>query len=920
MVIRIPWDIYESVLLLDSYIEIMNGNKSRSEVINQLSADLRFLAISRGYEIDEIYRDVNGITLQMLKIAYVFTSGEDGLAGASNIFVEACKLYDENPQKYKQTLIEAKSMVKQDASSNVAVLSHTNRNAYQEWLVEDGLSSLAARNYGNWLSKLDKYSLENGYIAKSIYEIEKIEELVSLYDELCNDESILQNHRDYYTSLRKFIAYRSEGEIVLGRSQAISSFTNVSTEERTEFQEWLISTGLAPEIARSYGARINRLDEYVSMNKLCSSSIYEIVSAVEILGIFEVLTQDKEIPSRYKDCLTALRRYIAYKSEGKINLVQTKSVSTFGDESGRRRAAYQEWLVKNGLVNTAARNYGNWLNKINQYAVENGYCSISIYDIETIPELTKVFSRLSEDKELINKHRDYLTSMKKFIAYRGEVSACEEDIEEYIYYSDEKENVTQLEHLLSEEEFSNCSEILSAYFDEGLVLNAIRLDKFRMLYEEIFDSQLTDDDDELISNLKKIGTFVGDRILPKHDNSQSELVDEILSEVISTLNNGAKCVFLSCIFERWQDEMTTQLNVYNHESLKALLREKNIEGLVITDYVVKTTWQKVYPEENIIDCMKEIQGGVNYHFLKNKLWYIPIETIKRTLVNTPEIVLIDSETYYYALDFPASTEELLQLTKMMRATIYEKGFLVSRDIYELISDKCPSLAINTEGFKDWAYRNVLKYLLRNEFEFSGSIVSEKGQKMEMYKVYRGFCRDYEHLTIDELNRFSDEVGVQIYWDSVLAEMVRINSGEFIRRDQIKFPYEEIDNVLDEMCQGQYIPLKDIGLFLHFPAIEVPWNIFVLESYLLESKHFFLYHSSFSKQDVFGIVVRKNSGFVNYEEVVVDLLAHNNDWNNATEALELIVQRGCQARRRWENFDKVLLKASNKREEILQKGE
>lgn len=921
MAIRIPWDIYESVLLLDSYIEIKNGDLARSEGINQLSSDLRKLAISRGYEIDDIYRNINGITLQMQKIAYVFSKGEDGLAGASNIFVEACRLYEEDPQQYKKTLMEAKSMVGQDTSSNVVVLPHTNRNKYQDWLIKDGLSSFAARNYGNWLNKLADYVMDNGYSTESVYDIGNIEILLDLHEVLCKNEEFVKEHRDYITSFRKFITYRSNGEIIIGRVRAASSQSNSNMSEREAFQDWLVSTGLSPEIARSYGARLNRIDEYAITNGFSTKSVYEMESSEDIFSLYEILNQDKDMPPKSRDCLTGLRRYITYRSDGEINLSQSRSSLSYGDETGEKRAAYQKWLVDNGLVSAAARNYGNWLNKINVYSVDNGYSSKSIYDIETIEELNQLFSVLNEVQELIDNHRDYLTSMKKYILYRNEQGDLAGNYDSGEIGNIENPKCDQKEELLiSEKELSQCAEVLSEHFSEGLVLNAIRLDKFRMLYEDLFDAQLTDNDDDLILILKNVGTYVGDRILPKHDSFQNEIIEEIISEVNLTLRGGARCVYLSCIFDRWQSELATQLNVYNQESLKALLKEHAIEGLVITDFVVKNTWQKVYPEENVIEYMKASHGGVSYQLLKASLWYIPIETIKRTLVYTSEIALIDAETYYYAPNFPASPEELYQLTKLMRERIFEKGFLVSRDIYEIIKEKCHSLAINTEGFKDWAYRNILKYLLRDEFEFGGSIVSEKGQKMEMYQVYRSFCRDYEHLTLDELNRFSEEVGVQIYWDSVLTEMVRISSSEFVRRDKIIFPHEEIDNVLDEMCQGEYVPLKDIGLYLHFPSIEVPWNIFVLESYLLESKHFSLYHSSFSKQDVFGLAVRKNSKFDNYEDVVVDLLAHDNEWTTAADALEIIVQRGCQARRRWENFEKVLLKASNYREELIQKGE
>ena len=787
------------------------------------------MAIKRDIEIDDIYRNINGITLQMQKIAYVYSKGKDGLSGASAIFKEACKLQEDNPWIYKKLLWEAETMIDQSDYIDFSVQNEERhfstycaseslnykRSKYQEWLVETGMVNTAARNYGNWLNKIDSYAMSNGYSGQSVYEIENVDEILSLYNSLCLDSELIQGHKDYFTSLRKYISYRSDGTIQLGRVQ-----TNTTNQV---------------------------------------------------------------------------------------------------DVSGEKRAAYQEWLVETGMASTAARNYGNWLNKIDFYAMSNGFSVQSVYEMESVDDLLSLHNDLFNDQELLHNHRDYFTSLRKYITYRRDENASGFIAHKEISFSAPCNVQTMWKELMiTESELDQYSKILCDNFEEGLVINAIRLDKFRMFYEDEFGVEPTSDDDELIEVLKSAGTFVGDRIFPKHDDEQSDLIGQIVCDVVETLKAGARCVYLSCVLSRWRQELADQLNIYNQETLCALIQSQNVQGLVLTDYVLKLAWKKVYPEENVVECLKEVHKGVNYQYLQRKIWYIPLETIKRTLVTAPEIVLVDAETYFYAPNFPATPVELYQLTKLMNAKIDEKGFLVSKDIYDLIHSGCHSLAINTEGYKDWAYRNILKYLLRDEFEFSGSVVSLKGQKLEMYQVYKDFCRGYKHLTVNQLDQFSHELGVQIYWESVLTEMIRINANELVNRNQIHFDVEAIDIVLDEMCPKDYIPIKDVGLFLHFPAIEVPWNSFVLESYLLSSDRFSLYHASFSKHEVYGVLIRKYSHFENYEEVIVDLLANSNEWTNAQSALQLIVEKGCQARRRWKNFDKVLQKAITYREELEQK--
>ena len=45
----------------------------------------------------------------------------------------------------------------------------------------------------------------------------------------------------------------------------------------------------------------------------------------------------------------------------------------------------------------------------------------------------------------------------------------------------------------------------------------------------------------------------------------------------------------------------------------------------MTDYVLKATEQKVYPEENVVEVMKANHSFMNYEQLKDKLWFIPID-------------------------------------------------------------------------------------------------------------------------------------------------------------------------------------------------------------------------------------------------------------------------------------------------------
>lgn len=59
---QVPFTEYEAVLLLDAFLQVESGAISRTRAIKNCSSALRCMAVSNGMEIDDTYRNVNGIT------------------------------------------------------------------------------------------------------------------------------------------------------------------------------------------------------------------------------------------------------------------------------------------------------------------------------------------------------------------------------------------------------------------------------------------------------------------------------------------------------------------------------------------------------------------------------------------------------------------------------------------------------------------------------------------------------------------------------------------------------------------------------------------------------------------------------------------------------------------------------------------
>ena len=79
---RIPWDKYESAILIDSYIRISKAEAKWADEVKRVSALLRSRAIADGQTIDDSFRNKNGINLRLWEIKYQFT-GEKGIQSTS---------------------------------------------------------------------------------------------------------------------------------------------------------------------------------------------------------------------------------------------------------------------------------------------------------------------------------------------------------------------------------------------------------------------------------------------------------------------------------------------------------------------------------------------------------------------------------------------------------------------------------------------------------------------------------------------------------------------------------------------------------------------------------------------------------------------------------------------------------------------
>lgn len=678
------------------------------------------------------------------------------------------------------------------------------------------------------------------------------------------------------------------------------------------------------------------LNEFCKEQKAFHKSFYSLCSEDEIVSLVNLLQDDKGMVSHIKknkiDIVNCIRYFVKYlKVEKKICAenfyVRSDDILKTKEDSGKSLTSqiqfdiqdknnFFEWMISIGMALATSKNYCYQLVQINQYILSKGYCEKAVNQL-TVMELKKVLSQLNQDKIFLERnstqHNALSAAFAKYIKYR------EADNENLINLTSNYNKLNP--SILSNEQKENCEKVLEKEFSNGMNYKSIiHINKFKIFYNEYMGEELLIDNEIFIKQLEQLGIIIEQKLYPAKKFTHNSLLISIEKEILEILASGVSCVFAECIYHKYRQQLDQELQIYNFNMLITILCYIHPQLIVKKDCFCSSYYADYAID--ILNLYKSEYVPLSYQTVHEKLWYIPLDKIKKIFAcnRFKELVNVDTETFFYAPHISLSGNELQQITREMDKVILQKNYIVAKDFPEILAKADSSLPFKFEGYKDWAVREILKYFLSDKFSFN-SIVSEKDKPLDNGKVFKAFCEDKIQCSLEELKRFADELGTIIYWNDVFSVMIRVEKNLLINKKYFTFDTKAFDEEIGKQCLGDYIPLRKISLYEHFPVTyHYKCNGFLLESYLLNySEKYRLLNSSLAAKGYYGIVVKKSSPFTSYSDVIIDLLAHSSqDWTNIPSALELLVQEGCQARRTLEGIEQIVEEAKRRREEIANK--
>ena len=164
------WDIYEAVILLDGYLEVLQANQPKAQIVRRVSADLRRMATNRGIKIDDIYRNKNGISYQIQSMDSAY-KGKKVYVPATRLFEKAVEMYRTGTERYLEILEEAKNMV---------AAKQNNKDAFLAWAASV-LSTQRCKWVEENILKVEQLAVAAKLIFGSIFDVTDMVTLEAIY-------------------------------------------------------------------------------------------------------------------------------------------------------------------------------------------------------------------------------------------------------------------------------------------------------------------------------------------------------------------------------------------------------------------------------------------------------------------------------------------------------------------------------------------------------------------------------------------------------------------------------------------------------------------------------------------------------------------------------------------------------------------
>ena len=458
----------------------------------------------------------------------------------------------------------------------------------------------------------------------------------------------------------------------------------------------------------------------------------------------------------------------------------------------------------------------------------------------------------------------------------------------------------------------NVLAILAKNFSNGYRLNSlIARKRFAMYYTKEYGKNMDIYDDQMDAIISKVGIVYNGMVY-----APSKMIDETTKQSLfdyieNQFANGIVCIYYNVLFEHFSQQYLGQIMV-DGEMLRYYLEFYNIENKYHFDeeYFSQEMSANIDINQVVIDYVKAQGGCVTEDEVSTAFEYLPREkVIEAFSSNRQKLVLSSMKTRFHIDNFQLEEIDKIVIVDFLSKEIASMQYVTFSELFGKIAEIAPRVIENNIQFTQTGIRTALSCLLSDKFHIIGGFISGYDNSVSAYDAFINLGRGRESFNISEVEVMANDFNVPINFEALAVNNVRVSEDIFVSKDYITFDTELVDKAISRFCQNEFISILDVNTFTAFPECGYRWTPYLLESYLYSySKMFILKHKAFNKTSVAGAIVRKNSCFTDYLNIMALALANADIPLDEKSSLDFLAQNGYIERRRLNTINEVIRKA------------
>lgn len=458
----------------------------------------------------------------------------------------------------------------------------------------------------------------------------------------------------------------------------------------------------------------------------------------------------------------------------------------------------------------------------------------------------------------------------------------------------------------------NVLAILAKNFSNGYRLNSlIARKRFAMYYTKEYGKNMDIYDDQMDAIISKVGIVYNGMVY-----APSKMIDETTKQSLfdyieNQFANGIVCIYYNVLFEHFSQQFLGQIMV-DGEMLRYYLEFYNIENKYHFDeeYFSQEMSANIDINQVVIDYVKAQGGCVTEDEVSSAFEYLPREkVIEAFSSNRQKLVLSSMKTRFHIDNFQLEEIDKIVIVDFLSKEIASMQYVTFSELFGKIAEIAPRVIENNIQFTQTGIRTALSCLLSDKFHIIGGFISDYDNSVSAYDAFINLGRGRESFNISEVEVMANDFNVPINFEALAVNNVRVSEDIFVSKDHITFDTELVDKAISRFCQNEFISILDVNTFTAFPECGYRWTPYLLESYLYSySKMFILKHKAFNKTSVAGAIVRKNSCFTDYLDIMALALANADIPLDEKSSLDFLAQNGYIERRRLNTINEVIRKA------------